>query len=154
MLIPLISLKVANFCIFDNVNRICITSSIVVQFSEKSLFFSKILHVDCLTLKWMGGGGQSDRPYGFWKSVSYKQMVKLWLLVTFNFFISHILHENFIEITQGVQKIWGISLSILTNLHQFLSIFWIFWHFLFTMKLMMSAYNRWYQHFSLSTYFK
>ena len=31
--------------------------------------------------------------------------------------------------------------------HRFLSIFWIFWYFLVTKKLMTSAYNRWCQHF-------
>ena len=31
--------------------------------------------------------------------------------------------------------------------HRFSSIFWIFWHFLVTKKLMTSAYNRWCQHF-------
>ena len=67
--------------------------------------------------------------------------------MTFTIIISHIFPENFIEITRVVQKIWGISLSILANFHQFSSIFWIFWHFLVTKKLVTPTYNRWYQHF-------
>ena len=98
-----------------------------------------------LTLEQLEGvGGQFDpSTCGFLKSVSSKERVKPWFFVTFNIIISDIFPENFIGITQVVRKIWGISLSILAKFHRFSSIFWIFWHFLVTKKLMMSAYNRW-----------
>ena len=68
--------------------------------------------------------------------------------MTLKIIISHTFPENFIEITQVVQKILSLSLSIFLWL--FLAIFiifWIFWHFLVTKKRMMTAYNRWCQHF-------
>ena len=70
---------------------------------------------------------------------------------TFNIIISHILPENFIEIPQVVQKYE----DFLHPCYLFSSIFWIFWHFLVTKKLMTSAYNGWFQNFFLlSTYSK
>ena len=40
----------------------------------------------------------------------------------------------------------NLSVNI-SYFHQFSPIFWIFWHLLVSKKLMMSAYNRWCQHF-------
>ena len=48
----------------------------------------------------MAGGGGEGRG------------VKSWIFVTFNIIISHIYLENCIEITQVLQKIWRLSLSI------------------------------------------
>ena len=62
---------------------------------------------------------------------------------TFDIIISHIFSENFIEIPQIVQKIRRFSCSIRT----ISSIFWIFWHFLVTKKLMTGTYIKWNQHF-------
>ena len=81
------------------------------------------------------------------KNVYSKERVKPWFLVTFNIILRHNFPENFIKFPQLVQKIWRNSLSILANFHKFSSIFWIFWHYLVTKKLMTSAYNRWCQHF-------
>ena len=67
----------------------------------------------------------------------------LWLLII----LRHIFSENFIGFPEVVEKILRNSVSILANFHQILSIFWIFWHYLVTKKLMTSAYNRWGQHF-------
>ena len=81
----------------------------------------------------------------FFENVSSKERVKpyfLWLLIL----SWHIFPENFIEISQGVQKIWRMFLNI-GYFCQFSSIFWIFWHFFVTKKLMTLAYNRWLQHF-------
>ena len=64
-----------------------------------------------LTLKWLGD--QFDFLCGFLKNVSFKEMVKPWLFVTFNIMISHLFSDNYIEIPQVVQNIWRISLSIL-----------------------------------------
>ena len=109
-----------------------------------------------LTLKRLskvGGVKLTPLPCSFSKIVSSKDRVKPWFFVTFNIIISHIFPENFIEITQVVQKIWGISLTILANFHRFASIFWIFWNFLVSKKLTRSAYNRWCQYFFTYTYF-
>ena len=86
-------------------------------------------------------------PCGFSKSIFSKEREKPCFFVTSNIILRHIFPENFIEFPQVVQKIWRNSLSILANFHQFSSIFWIFWHYLVTKKLMASAYNRWCQHF-------
>ena len=80
------------------------------------------------------------------------------VFVTFNIIISHIFLENFIKIPNIVQKIWRISVNI-SYFYQFSSIFWIFWHFLVTKKLILPAYNRLCQHFlqfrhTLNTLFK
>ena len=79
-----------------------------------------------LTLKRLGGGGgrevQFDHPCGFSKNVSSKETVKPWFFVTFNIIIRHIFPENFIEIPLVVQRLWGISLSVLAifiNFYQF-----------------------------------
>ena len=97
--------------------------------------------------KTAGGRGQFDPPCGFLKNVFFKERVKPWFFVTFNFIVRYIYPENFIEFAQVVQKIWRNYMSILANFYQFSSIFWIFWHYLVTKKLMASAYNRWCQHF-------
>ena len=62
--------------------------------------------------------------------------------VTFNTILKHIVPENFIEFPLVVQKIWITSLSILTIFINFPRFFRIFWYYLVTKKLMMSAYNR------------
>ena len=66
------------------------------------------------------GGGQFDPPpppspshCGFSKNVSSIERVKPWVFVTFHIIISHMYPEHFIEITQVVQKLWRMSLSIL-----------------------------------------
>ena len=61
---------------------------------------------------------------------------------------SHVFPENFTEIPQVVQKIWRFSLSklaVFISFYQFFLFFYFF--FLVIKKLMMSAYNRWCQHF-------
>ena len=54
------------------------------------------------------------------------------IFVAFNIVVSHVVPENFIVITQVVQKIWTFSPSALT-------IFRKFWHFLVAKKLMASV---------------
>ena len=49
-------------------------------------------------------------------------MVKPWFFVTFNIIISHIFQEIFIETPQVVQKLQGISLSILAIFMDFFDI--------------------------------
>ena len=77
------------------------------------------------------------RPY-----IYLLERVKPCFFVTFNIILSHIFLENFIEILEVVQKIWRISLSILTIFINFLD----FWHLFVTEKLVMSAYNKRCQH--------
>ena len=72
------------------------------------------------------GGSQFDPLCGFSKNVSSKAKVKPWFFVTFNIIKSHIFPENFIGISQVVQKIWRIYLSILAifiDFHQFFLFF-------------------------------
>ena len=97
--------------------------------------------------KTAGGEGQFNPPCDFSKTVSSKETVERCFFLTFNIILSHIFPENFIEFPRVVQKIWKNSLSMLANFRQFSSIFWIFWHYLLTKKLMMPAYNGWCQHF-------
>ena len=73
-----------------------------------------------LNPKMAGGVGQYAHPCAFSKYVSSKERVKAWFFVTFNIIISHIFPENFIEITQVVQNLWRISLSILAIFINFL----------------------------------
>ena len=57
---------------------------------------------------------QLDSPCGFCRNVFSGEMVKPWCFVTLNIIISDTFPENFIEISQFVQKIWRFSPSILT----------------------------------------
>ena len=97
--------------------------------------------------KTAGGRGSIWLHCGFSKNVSSKERMKPWFFVTFNTIISHIFPENFIKIPQVVQKILRIYLSILAIFINFHCFFGFFWHFLFTKKLMTSAYNKQCQHF-------
>ena len=89
----------------------------------------------CLTLKRLVGSIWPT-PCVFSKIVSSKERVKSCSFGTFDIITSHTFRENFIKISQVVPKIWRISLSI--YFHRFSSIFWTFWHFLITNKLMTS----------------
>ena len=63
----------------------------------------------------------------FSKHVFSKERLKHWFPVTFNIITSYVFNENFVEIPQLVQKIWGFfSFNIIC----FRQIFGIFWHFL------------------------
>ena len=63
--------------------------------------------------------------------------------VTFSIIVSHNFHENFIEISPVVQKIWRFSPLILTISFGFL----IFLTISYKKKLITLAYNTWCQHF-------
>ena len=71
-------------------------------------------------------------PCGFSKNLSSKERAKPWFFVTFNIVLKYIFPENFIEFYRNF-------LSVLPNFHQFSSVFWIFWHYLATKKLMTSV---------------
>ena len=59
-----------------------------------------------LTLKRLGGVSLTlPPPYGFSKSVSFKEREKPWFFVAFNIILRHIFAENFIEFPPVVQKI-------------------------------------------------
>ena len=63
----------------------------------------------------------------FFIKLSNKEIVNSWFFLTFNLIMSHILPENFIKISQVVQKIWRFSLTIYFFLdNQFFSFFWLF----------------------------
>ena len=81
------------------------------------------------------------------KNVSSKERIKPCFFVIFNIIIRHIFPENFTEMSQVVQKLWRIFLSILAIFINFYHFFWIFWFYLVTKKLMASSYNRWCQYF-------
>ena len=88
-------------------------------------------------------GGQFNLSSGFSKTVFYGNEVKPCFFVTFNIFIRHIFHKNFINIPSSFRKIWRFSSLVLTI---FINCF-IFWHFVVANKLMTSVYNRWCQNF-------
>ena len=73
-----------------------------------------------LNPKMAGGESKYAPPCAFSKYVSSKKRLKAWFFVTFNIIISNIYPENFIEITQVVQNLWRISLSILAIFINFL----------------------------------
>ena len=103
----------------------------------------------------VGGRGQFEPPCCFPKNASSKERVKPKFFVTFVIIISHIFPKNLIEIPQLFLKIIKAFSVNISYFHRFSSIFWIFWPFLATKKLMTSAYNRWWHYtFSLLTYFK
>ena len=68
-----------------------------------------------------------------------RERMKFCYFVTFNLIISQVIFENFIAISQIIQKIWRFSLSLLFIL---MDLFFIFWYFVFAKNLMSSAYNR------------
>ena len=88
------------------------------------LFFSVTEPLTFITLKGLqgGGGGQFERPCGFSKNVSSKT-VEPCFIVTCSIIISHIFPQNLIEISQVVQKIQRICLSILAIFISFHQIF-------------------------------
>ena len=96
------------------------------------LRISSHLQEKSLTLKRLGGRGrrmgesQFDHPCGFSKIVSSRERMKPWFFVTFNVILKHIFPENFTEFPQHAQKIWRISLSILTIFIKFPQFFGFF----------------------------
>ena len=71
-----------------------------ISFARFGPVFSKNL----LTLKRLGKVNLTHYC-GFSKNVLFRERVKPCFFVTFNIIISHIFHENFIEIPQVVKKI-------------------------------------------------
>ena len=78
------------------------------------MLFERVIYLVCIgeienkveSRKWGGRGGDlTPLPCGFSKTVSSKDRVKYWFIVTFNIIINHIFPENLIEIPQVVQKI-------------------------------------------------
>ena len=113
------------------------------RFGKNNIFYHHLANLMVLNPK-TAGGSIWPPPCGFSKNVSSEKRVKRWFFVAFNIILKYIFPENFIEFPQ---KIWRHSLSILAIFINFSRFFWIFWHYLVTLKLMMSAYNRWCQHF-------
>ena len=90
-----------------------------------------------------------DHSCGFWKAVSSKERVKPCFSCDFWFYHkSHLSWKFHWSSSRRSEDMKNFSVNI-NYFHQFLSICWIYWHFLVT-KLMSSAYNRWCQHFSIS----
>ena len=127
---------------------------IIVVFQVQLLFFltdrlwqREISRAALLILKrlrkrgeggWGVGGQFEGSPVVFRKICLLKRE---WDPV-FDITISLIFPENLTEISQVVQKIWRITLSILDIFIDFWSIFRIFWHSLVTKNLVASVYNR------------
>ena len=86
------------------------------------LFFSVTEPLTFITLKGLEGGGQFERPCGFLKNVSSKT-VEPCFIVTCSIIISHNFPQNLIEISQVVQKIQRLCLSILAIFINFHHIF-------------------------------
>ena len=112
-----------------------------------------------LTLKRMGGRGNEEGSnltpflWFFGKCIS-KKRVRLWFFVTFNIYHKSHLSCKFhwdSSCLSEVMKNFSVNISYF---HQFSSIFWIFWHFLVTKKLMTSLITNHVIIFSLSTYVK
>ena len=95
--------------------------------------------------KGFGVNFPSPHPYGFSNNVFSKDRVKPCSFVFFNMIISHIFPENFSEISEVVQGIWKLSLSISTIFINFIN-FLDFLHFVVTKKLITSVYNRPFKH--------
>ena len=87
----------------------------------------------------------SPHPCGFSNNVFSKDRVKPCFFMTFNIIISHIFPENFSEISEVVQRIWKLSLSIWTIFINFIN-FLDFLQFAVTKKLITSAYNGPFKH--------
>ena len=80
--------------------------------------FKNAHHIISSTLKRLGG--LIWLPVVFRKMFLLKRVWNPGFFVTFNTTISHIYHENFIEIPYIFQKIWRISLSVLAIFIDFL----------------------------------
>ena len=86
-----------------------------------------------LTLNCWGRGGEINLtpclPFWFFQKSIFWREGQILIFVTFNIIISHIFPENFIKISQVVQKIWRFSTSILTNFINLWDFFHIFFNF-------------------------
>ena len=105
-----------------------------IKFANKNLTLKRLG-------KWWGEGCQfGPLSCGFLKILSSKRRVKLRFFVTFKIIIRHIFLENLTESSPSCSEFMeNLSVSI-SYFHQFLSIFWILWHFFVSKKLMMSAF--------------
>ena len=92
-----------------------------VQLLEKLSKVSWLTYHGLINPKKTGEGGQFDAPCGFSKTVSSKQRIEP--CFSFNFIITPIFPENFIEILQIVQNIWKLPLRILAIFMDFIE-FW------------------------------
>ena len=82
-------------------------------------------------------------PLVFWKVCLLKRGCTLVLCDFYYYHKSHFswkFHWNYSSRSEDMR-------NFSVNISQFSSIFFIFWHFLVTKKLVTSAYNRWCQHF-------
>ena len=88
---------------------------------------------------------QFDPSCGFFENASAKEIVNSWFFCDFYHKPHHSwkFHWNSTSRSEDMETFF----DNISYFHQFLSIFWIFRHFLITKKLMTSGYNRWCQHF-------
>ena len=78
------------------------------------------------------------------KNAFFRDRVRLCFFVPFNIIIRHIFPEKFYLISSGRSEDMNVFFFNINDFHQF---FVVFFNFLVTKKLMMSAYNRLRQHF-------
>ena len=113
--------------------------NLTVKDNALSLYRSLGFNPTCSVLTLKRLGGVNLIPPVFFPRICYLEREwKPVFLVTFNIIISHIFPENFIEITQVIQKIWRFSPLILTIFMNFSD----FLLFFVAKKLMTSAHNR------------
>ena len=111
---------------------------------RKSIYIRKFLvYLETLNLKQLGRSQFDPYPScGFPKNVCSKKRVKpwfSWLLIYHKSHMSWNFHWNFSSRSEDINN-FSVNISYF---YHFSSIFWIFWHFLVTKKLMGSANNRW-----------
>ena len=80
---------------------------------------------------------------GFFKSAFYRE--SLCFFVTFNIVMTYCSWKHDWNSSSNSFRTYE---DFVRQYYLLLSIFWIFWHFLVTNKLMTTKCNRWYQHFS------
>ena len=129
--------------------NIIYTFSLFVYQSYETLMISEAFRKPTLTLKRLEEG-QSDLYVVFPKMWLLERGWSLVFFGTFNIIVRHIFPENVIEINQVVQKIWSFSPSILTNFSDFLD----FLTYPCYKETNGITYEKWHQHFLLSTYSK
>ena len=105
---------------------------------------------DRLRTKWLGSWipllslNHSNAERWRSKNAFFRGRVRLCFFVAFNIIITHIFSEKFYRISSVRSEYMNVFFFNINDFHQFLV---VFFYFLVTKKLIMSAYNRLRQHF-------
>ena len=129
--------SLVDFCIKKYLDKVFIKKEVVLTASKKELIcvlpFIEKSHCNWETTLQLYRVDKIDpEPVVLWNIYLLRRGEwNLGFFMIFNIIISHIFSENFIEISQVVQKLWRISLSILDifiNFHQFSGFFLYFFY--------------------------